>query len=84
MHRLRESDIPYVGNGAADAEQAAGHPLQPDSGAQEEGEKRRDVEMGRLEKWLKKLIHALFPDIGFRKEGCLLKRCEGTNTNFQT
>ena len=63
-------------------EEGAGDPLEPASG-EEEGEEGKDVERGRLEKWRKKLVHALFPDIGLRKQGCLLKRCEGTNKNFQ-
>lgn len=83
-HRLRKSDTVYTNqNGivVSSREKGAEEPLEPFS-EKEEGEERKDVEKGRLEKWWKKLVHALCLDIDLRKHGRLLEHCEGTNKNF--
>jgi len=83
-HRLRQSNTLYInGNNTVDSsrEEETGEPLRSGSG-EDEGEERKNVEKGKLEKWLKKLVRALFPDIGLRKQGCLLERCKGTDDHF--
>jgi len=83
-HRLRESKTLYINGNSilvSSGEEGAVEPLRSGSG-EEEGGKRKNVENGKLERWLKKLVHALFPDIGLRKQGCLLQRCKGTDDHF--
>ena len=81
---MRESNTLYInGNSTlvSSGEEGAVEPLRSGSG-EEEGGKRKNVENGKLERWLKKLVQALFPDIGLRKQGCLLQRCKGTDDHF--
>ena len=81
---MRESKTLYINGNSilvSSGEEGTVEPLRSGSG-EEEGGKRKNVENGKLERWLKKLVQALFPDIGLRKQGCLLQRCEGTDDHF--